>query len=31
LDIDGDAANRERVLAAARQAFPNDPGFAPVA
>jgi tetratricopeptide (TPR) repeat protein len=31
LDIDGDAATRERVLGAARQAFPYDPGFAPVA
>jgi Tfp pilus assembly protein PilF len=28
-DIDGDAVARERVLAAALQAFPNDPGFAP--
>ena len=31
VDIDGDAATHERVLAAARQAFPDDPGFAPTA
>ncbi len=30
-DIDGDAATRERVFAAARRAFPDDPGFAPAA
>ncbi len=28
-EIEGDAATRDRVLAAARDAFPDDPGFAP--
>ena len=29
VEIDGDAAARERILAAAREAFPDDPRFAP--
>ncbi len=29
VEIEGDAAGRERILAAAREAFPDDPWFAP--
>ena len=29
VEIEGDAAGRERILAAAREAFPDDPRFAP--
>ncbi len=29
VEIEGDAAARERILAAAREAFPDDPRFAP--